>query len=342
MSRKSLKAMPAARSAYASSKSQPTQQTADLQPENLETEELFTQEPVSLAAQISPISNTPNPNAHAAMINRAAASPQSSQQVILQLQRQYGNRYVNRVLQQTRQLQTPIQAKLTLGAVGNKYEQEADRVAKQVVNQIQTSQSPSLPRDMMPEEDELQKKPADTIQREGVLDEENELGMNALVQRSATQGGGAITPDLETSIQQARGRGQPLADNICQLMEQAFGADFSGVKIHTDAQSDQLNQAVQAKAFTTGQDIFFRQGEYNTSSSMGKELLAHELTHVVQQKDLKIADTAKIQTSFNNNSARSSLQESKTSNRENPLPDRSLSLAKVIPELVSNNAFFVG
>ncbi|MUG93196.1 DUF4157 domain-containing protein [Scytonema sp. UIC 10036] len=223
------------------------------------------------------------------MINRAAASPQSSQQVILQLQRQYGNRYVNRVLQQTRQLQTPIQAKLTLGAVGDKYEQEADRVAKQVVNQIQTpqltstTQTPSVQRDMMAQENKLQMKPADIIQREGVLDEENELGMNARLQRSATVDGGTITPDLETSIQQARGRGKPLPDNIRQPMEQAFGADFSGVKVHTDAQSDGLNQAVQAKAFTTGQDIFFRQGKYDPGSSIGQELLAHELTHVVQQ-----------------------------------------------------------
>ncbi len=284
MSRKSPKAI-------AASKSQTTQQTTDLQPETLYTEELVTQEPVSLASQILPIGNTPNPNAHAAIINRAAASPQSSQQVVLQLQRQYGNRYVNRVLQQTRQLQTPIQAKLTLGAVGDKYEQEADRIAKQVVNQIQTSQSPSttqtafVQREMMPEEDELQRKPVDIIQREGVLDEENELGMNAVIQRSPTAEGGAITPDLETSIQQARGRGHSLPDSIRQPMEQAFGTDFSGVKIHTDTQSDQLNQLVQAKAFTTGKDIFFRQGEYSPGSLAGQELLAHELTHVVQQND---------------------------------------------------------
>ena len=66
-------------------------------------------------------------------------------------------------------------------------------------------------------------------------------------------------------------------------MEQAFGADFSGVKVHTDGQSDQLNQSIQARAFTTGQDIFFRQGQYDPGSKGGQELLAHELTHVVQQ-----------------------------------------------------------
>lgn len=162
-----------------------------------------------------------------------------------------------------------IQTKLTIGQPGDKYEQEADRVAAQVVNQInapmssQPDQSQSIQRETMPEEDELQMKAITRLQR-------SEAGMTA-------------TPDLETSIQQARGSGQSLANNIRQPMEQAFGADFSGVKVHTDAQSHQLNQSIQAKAFTTGQDIFFRQGQYNPGSRGGQELLAHELTHVVQQ-----------------------------------------------------------
>ncbi|HBL14860.1 MAG TPA: hypothetical protein DD379_26415, partial [Cyanobacteria bacterium UBA11162] len=79
------------------------------------------------------------------------------------------------------------------------------------------------------------------------------------------------------------GGGQAIADNIREPMEQAMGADFSGVKVHTDGQSHQLNQSIQARAFTTGQDIFFRQGEYDPGSRGGQELLAHELTHVVQQ-----------------------------------------------------------
>ena len=90
-------------------------------------------------------------------------------------------------------------------------------------------------------------------------------------------------PDLEASINQARGGGQAMGDNIRKPMEQAFGADFGGVKVHTDSRSDQLNQSIQARAFTTGQNVFFRQGEYNPGSRGGQELLAHELTHVVQQ-----------------------------------------------------------
>jgi hypothetical protein len=66
-------------------------------------------------------------------------------------------------------------------------------------------------------------------------------------------------------------------------MERAFGADFSSVKVHTDAEADTLNQELNARAFTTGQDIFFRQGEYSPGSGSGQKLIAHELTHVVQQ-----------------------------------------------------------
>ncbi|TAF03407.1 MAG: DUF4157 domain-containing protein, partial [Nostocales cyanobacterium] len=134
------------------------------------------------------------------------------------------------------------------------------------------------------EEEELQMKPLEisTLQRQEAPEEEEELQMKPMVQRQAN-GGMAATADLETSINQARGGGQPLGDNIRKPMEQAFGADFGGVKVHTDSHSDHLNRSIQARAFTTAQDIFFRQGEYNPGSPGGQELLAHELTHVVQQ-----------------------------------------------------------
>jgi hypothetical protein len=66
-------------------------------------------------------------------------------------------------------------------------------------------------------------------------------------------------------------------------MEPVFGADFSQVRVHTDTQANTLNRTLSARAFTTGRDIFFRQGEYRPGSSTGQELIAHELTHVVQQ-----------------------------------------------------------
>jgi hypothetical protein len=94
---------------------------------------------------------------------------------------------------------------------------------------------------------------------------------------------GAASADFESSLSRARGGGSPLGAKVRGQMESAMGADFSGVKIHTDNRSDQLNRSIQAKAFTTGNDIFFQQGAYNPSSSGGQALIAHELTHTVQQ-----------------------------------------------------------
>jgi hypothetical protein len=92
-----------------------------------------------------------------------------------------------------------------------------------------------------------------------------------------------VMPDVERAIESSRGGGQPLDSGVQAQMGQAFNADFSGVHIHTNAEADGLNQSLSARAFTTGQNIYFRQGEYNPGSSGGRELLAHELTHVVQQ-----------------------------------------------------------
>jgi hypothetical protein len=203
----------------------------------------------------------------------------------------------------------PLQAKLTIGAPGDKYEQEADRVANQVVGRLHEvsrgigTQSESVQRESLPdEEDELQMKPdtlqreslpdeedelqmkPDTLQRESLPDEEDELQMKPRLQRRSGGGAVAAEPELEQSVQQRKGKGQPLTDTIRQPMEQAFGGvDFGRVNVHTDTQSDRLNQAIQAKAFTTGQDIFFRQGAYQPESQSGQKLIAHELTHVVQQ-----------------------------------------------------------
>ncbi|MDF5715079.1 MAG: DUF4157 domain-containing protein [Rhizonema sp. NSF051] len=163
---------------------------------------------------------------------------------------------------------TRIQAKLMIGAPGDKYEQEANKVATQVVNQI------SAP---------VAQQKSQNLQQQNISSEEEKLQMKPILQLQAGVSGVAATPDLESSIQQARSGGQPLADQVRKPMEQAFGADFSGVKVHTDTQADQLNQSIQAKAFTTGQDVFFRQGAYEPGSRGGQELIAHELTHVVQQ-----------------------------------------------------------
>ncbi len=152
-----------------------------------------------------------------------------------------------------------IQTKLTVGEPGDKYEQEADTVAAKVVEQINSPKSPQ------PVQGKVEPVVQPTLMRQGGA------------------GKGTVNRDVEQNIQQARGGGQRLADNVRQPMEQAFGADFSGVKVHTGGQADVLNRSLNSRAFATGQDIFFKQGEYNPGSKQGQELLAHELTHVVQQ-----------------------------------------------------------
>jgi uncharacterized protein DUF4157 len=89
--------------------------------------------------------------------------------------------------------------------------------------------------------------------------------------------------DVERAIESTRGGGQSLDRGVQSQMGGALSGDFSGVRVHTDAHADGLNQSLQAKAFTVGQDIYFRQGAYQPGSSTGRELLAHELTHVMQQ-----------------------------------------------------------
>ncbi len=110
---------------------------------------------------------------------------------------------------------------------------------------------------------------------------------NRAVQRMLAQrsGDGPFDLDGETAdrINRERSGGQPLDSAMQARMGQATGHDFGDVKVHTSPESAELSQQVGAVAFTTGKDIFFNQGAYNPQSSNGQELLAHELTHVVQQ-----------------------------------------------------------
>ncbi len=156
----------------------------------------------------------------------------------------------------------PIQAKLTVGAAGDKYEQEADRVARQVVNRIQAPQV------------NFNSSESNPVQRK--------ISIQAFGGE-----GGDVSSEWESELNRARGGGQPLSPSLKESMEREFGADFSGVRVHTGAQADMLAKSIQAKAFTTGQDVFFRKGAYEPGSRGGQELIAHELTHVVQQNKRK-------------------------------------------------------
>jgi len=238
------------------------------------------------------------------LLQRAQVAPTSLRPAdVLRLQRTIGNRATGRLLSAA----PTIQAKMEVGAVNDVHEREADRVAREVVRRTSTSgvlpanEAAGLQRQPLAaqidgvqraEEDELEMK-RETLQRA----EEDELEMKRETLQRAEEdelemkrdgdpsyrNGGALDTSLETSIRQAKSGGQAMQRSVMHQMESGFGTTFRGVRIHTDATADRLARSVQAKAFTTGKDIFFKQGEYNPRSSAGKELLAHELTHTVQQ-----------------------------------------------------------
>ena len=221
---------------------------------------------------------------HAALLGDSRMSHRMYRQqravIVMQLQRDYGNRYVQRLVKHIKQKRAEtVQAKLTVGPAGDKYEQEADRVAKQVVGM---TEPPAQRQGELEEEEIIQAKPDESAQRQGELGED-ELQMQPLVRRRVPLEGGDVEPDVAQTILKAQGSGQPLPEGVRASMEDAFGADFSSVKVHTGAEADALNESVSARAFTTGQDVFFRKGDYNPGSASGQEIIAHELTHVVQQ-----------------------------------------------------------
>jgi len=102
-----------------------------------------------------------------------------------------------------------------------------------------------------------------------------------IVARQAV-GSTEVTDDMEQSIRRSLGRGQPLDVDTRTRLEPSMGADFGAVRVHANAHADALSRSLNARAFTVGRDIFFRQGAYAPGGSSGRALLAHELAHVVQ------------------------------------------------------------
>jgi Domain of unknown function (DUF4157) len=103
------------------------------------------------------------------------------------------------------------------------------------------------------------------------------------VQRSS-DGGLYASSDVTRMIESTKGDGRPLPGSVQRELGSKMGADFSGVRIHTDGNAVQLNRELASHAFTHGNDIYFNMGKYNPDSAEGKHLLAHELVHTVQQQ----------------------------------------------------------
>lgn len=170
-----------------------------------------------------------------------------------------------------------IQTNLKIGRPGDKYEQEADAVAERV---MMMSESDTMQMQPIEEEEEVMQPKL----RMQPVEEEEEL-----IQTMSENGGGVASPDLVHQLNSSKGSGRPLSSETNQFMSNAFGADFSNVNIHADSNAVQMNQQLGAKAFTHGSDIYFNKDEYNPGSNNGRKLLAHELTHVVQQSSESLA-----------------------------------------------------
>lgn len=129
-------------------------------------------------------------------------------------------------------------------------------------------------------EQEEEKKPVQQQAEDAPEKQEEQPEVMAKQQQDSKQ---YSTVGLDTRLKQQQDKGMPLSPRLRAEMEKAIGADFKDVNIHTDQEAVQMNKQLGAQAFTHGKDIYFNSGKYDPASLAGKRLLAHELTHVVQQ-----------------------------------------------------------
>lgn len=213
-----------------------------------------------------------------------------------------------------------IQPALKVGKPNDKYEHEAESVADKVMTMPSTAATPLMAASpggfqmkaaeeeelqMSPlsagismihrsEEEEVQLNPEEEevqlfAEQKSLIrlsEEEEEIQLKGEVEETIQRSGGegaTVSPQLSTQIQQSAGSGTALPPAIQQDMGQKIGADFSGIRVHSGPQAASMSSALGAQAFTHGNDIYFNEGKYQPESSQGKHLLAHELTHTVQQ-----------------------------------------------------------
>lgn len=143
-----------------------------------------------------------------------------------------------------------VQRKLTVGAAADPLEAQADEVSASVVAT-------------------LQQRPAAAVSHQHVTDD--------------PLAGTEVAPDIAATLSRGRSGGQSMPSGLRRQMEGAFGADFSGVRLHADDTARALSDRLQAKAFTVGSDIYLRDGVPDVSSPAGTQVLAHELAHTLQQ-----------------------------------------------------------
>ena len=177
------------------------------------------------------------------------------------------------VVEDERKEEAPeVLPKLTVGAPDDEYEREADRMADTVMgmsdmNGIYPSQAPNF----------------------GLKAHDVNPKLPPIIRRKAGEASPKLHRTVESDIQSLQSGGQPLEPDTQFFFETRFGTDFSHIRVHTGLRAENATQAIHARAFTHGNNLVFGAGEYAPGTNSGKTLLAHELTHVVQQRHRKPA-----------------------------------------------------
>jgi hypothetical protein len=170
-----------------------------------------------------------------------------------------------------------VQRSIAIGAVDDPLEHEADAVADKVMrmpaNNFTQRKCPECE-----EEDKVQRKP-----------------LASFIQKLGNDSGTKASDSVSQRINSTKGGGSNMDSGTKSFMESRFETDFSGVKIHTGDYAVQMSQELNAQAFTVGNDVYFNSGKFNPDNNGGKQLLAHELTHVLQQSGLRNNAQNKIQ-----------------------------------------------
>lgn len=171
-----------------------------------------------------------------------------------------------------------IQAKLTIGQPDDKYEREADSVADSVMRQPAGLDHSSVSTSPIPSIQRVDNQHLSMLSRMGETEQEEDL-----MQTKSSVTSHDAPSDIDSGVRSLKGAGRPLSVAESQFFEPRFHRSFPDVRIHTSGKANHLAKSVNAHAFTVGNDIAFADGQYSPGSQQGQKLMAHELTHTVQQ-----------------------------------------------------------
>ncbi len=191
-----------------------------------------------------------------------------------------------------------LQPRLTVGPADDAYEREADRTADIVMSPDKTGETdtPAIPRQgiaaslsrvvrrAMGKMDAPARKDDNSKRKDEDEKRTDDHQRRSVQKKSAGLGASVVPSGVEQTIETlSAGGGSPLPESLRSRFEQRFGFDFGAVRVHTDGNAIGAATALGARAFTVGDHLFFGAGEYQPTSTQGQRLIAHELTHVVQQ-----------------------------------------------------------